>query len=102
MIGGGGEKKTLRLVARYADESNLICQPHEVPRELDALAKHCETLGRNREITVSLQANVCVAPTHELALAEAAPFPRAPRHRSLVHEHGGCGGDSGDDHARRP
>src|SRR6202050_2190850 len=42
MIGGGGEKKTLRLVAQYADESNIICQPSEVPRKLDALAKHCE------------------------------------------------------------
>ena len=78
MIGGAGEKKTLRLVAQYADESNLICQAHEVPRKLDALAKHCETLGRDRgEITVSLQANACVAPTHELALAEADAFLRA-------------------------
>ena len=65
-------------MAQYADESNLICQPHEVPRKLDALAKHCETLGRDRgEITVSLQANACVAPTHELALAEADAFLRA-------------------------
>ncbi|MGH6876579.1 MAG: LLM class F420-dependent oxidoreductase, partial [Rhizomicrobium sp.] len=55
MISGGGEKKTLRLVAQYTDESNIICQPDEVPRKLDALAKHCETLGRDRnEITVSL------------------------------------------------
>jgi F420-dependent oxidoreductase-like protein len=75
MIGGGGEKKTLRLVAQYADESNLICAPHEVPRKLEALAHHCETLGRNRsEITVTLQVNACVAPTHEEALAEASAF----------------------------
>ena len=75
MIGGGGEKKTLRLVAQYADESNLICPPNEVPRKLDALAGHCETLGRDRsEIVVSVQANACVAPTHEQALAEADAF----------------------------
>ena len=75
MIGGGGEKKTLRLVAQYADESNLICPPNEVPRKLDALAGHCERLGRDRsEIVVSVQANACVAPTHEQALAEADAF----------------------------
>lgn len=75
MIGGGGEKKTLRLVAQYANESNLICAPHEVPRKLEALAQHCERLGRSRdEITVTVQANACVAPTHEEALAEASAF----------------------------
>jgi alkanesulfonate monooxygenase SsuD/methylene tetrahydromethanopterin reductase-like flavin-dependent oxidoreductase (luciferase family) len=75
MIGGGGEKKTLRLVALYADESNLICQPSDVPRKLDALAGHCESVGRDRsEVVVSLQANCCVAPTHEQAVAEADAF----------------------------
>src|SRR5690349_7056158 len=34
MIGGGGERKTLRMVAQYADESNLICPIDEVPRKL--------------------------------------------------------------------
>jgi len=32
MIGGGGEKKTLRMVAQYADESNLICEVNEIDR----------------------------------------------------------------------
>ena len=54
MIGGGGEKKTLRMVAQYADESNLICEVDEIPRKLEALAGHCERLGRDRsEITVT-------------------------------------------------
>jgi F420-dependent oxidoreductase-like protein len=78
MIGGGGEKKTLRLAAQYADESNIICQPNEVPRKLEALARHCEALGRDRsEITVSVQANACVAPTHEQAEAEADAYLKA-------------------------
>ncbi len=69
MIGGGGEKKTLRMVAQYADESNLICAPDELPRKLDALAGHCESLGRDRsEITVSYQTNVLIAETHDTAL----------------------------------
>ncbi len=75
LIGGAGEKKTLRLVARYADESNLICAADEVPRKLEALADHCKTVGRDRsEITVSLQLNCCVAPTHEQAEVEAEVF----------------------------
>jgi F420-dependent oxidoreductase-like protein len=75
MIGGGGERKTLRLVALYADESNIICQPSEVSRKLDALAGHCDSIGRDRsEVVVSLLANCCVAPTHEQAMAEANAF----------------------------
>ncbi|NLD75131.1 MAG: LLM class F420-dependent oxidoreductase [Acidimicrobiales bacterium] len=71
MIGGGGEKKTLRLVAQYADESNLICGVDEIPRKLDALAAHCERLERDRsELTVSYQGIACVAPTHDQAVAE--------------------------------
>lgn len=71
MIGGGGEKKTLRLVAQYADESNLICGADEIPRKLDALAGHCDRLGRDRsEITVSYQGLACVAPTHDEAVNE--------------------------------
>ncbi|MFW0790729.1 LLM class F420-dependent oxidoreductase [Gordonia sp. CPCC 205333] len=71
MIGGGGEKKTLRLVAQYADESNLICGVDEIPRKLAALSEHCERLGRDRsEITVSLQTYACIAPTHEEAVAD--------------------------------
>ena len=71
MIGGGGERKTLRLVAQYADESNLLADRADVPRKLDALAEHCERLGRDRsEITVSWQRRSCVAPTREEAWAD--------------------------------
>jgi alkanesulfonate monooxygenase SsuD/methylene tetrahydromethanopterin reductase-like flavin-dependent oxidoreductase (luciferase family) len=71
MIGGGGEKKTLRLVAQYADESNLICELADLPRKLAALAGHCERLGRDRsEITVSYQTRACIAPTHDQARDE--------------------------------
>ena len=75
MIGGGGERKTLRLVAQYADESNLIADVADIPRKLDALAGHCERLGRDRsEITVSLQRMFCVAPTHEEAETELGRY----------------------------
>jgi len=77
MIGGSGEKKTLRMVAQYADESNLTAGLDEVPRKLDALAAHCERLGRDRaEITVSLQRLCCIADTHEQAMTELIAFGR--------------------------
>ena len=75
MIGGGGEKKTLRMVAQYADESNLICGDDEIARKLEALDAHCETLGRDRsEITVSKQKNCCIAPTHDEARSDMLAF----------------------------
>jgi F420-dependent oxidoreductase-like protein len=46
LIGGSGEKKTLRLVAQYADACNLFGGP-ELPRKLDVLREHCERLGRD-------------------------------------------------------
>ena len=75
MIGGGGERKTLRMVAQYADESNLLCTPADIPRKLDALAEHCERLGRDRsEITVTVQTSACVAPTSAEATAELEAY----------------------------
>ncbi len=75
MIGGSGEKKTLRMVAQYADLGNLTCGPEEVPQKLDALAGHCERLGRDRsEITLSWNRVVCVAPTSAQAEAERNAF----------------------------
>ena len=48
MIGGSGEKKTLRMVAQYADACNLGVMGEEVPTgKLDVLRRHCETVGRD-------------------------------------------------------
>jgi F420-dependent oxidoreductase-like protein len=48
LIGGGGEKKTLRLVAQYADACNLFgTSPAEVGHKLDVLRGHCDALGRD-------------------------------------------------------
>lgn len=47
MIGGSGERKTLRLVARYADQCNLFGDPATVKKKVDALAGHCAETGRD-------------------------------------------------------
>jgi len=46
LIGGGGEKKTLRLVAKYADACNLFATP-ELEHKLDVLRRHCDDVGRD-------------------------------------------------------
>ncbi|GAA2861059.1 LLM class F420-dependent oxidoreductase [Pseudonocardia halophobica] len=46
LIGGGGEKKTLRLVAQYANACNLFDGP-ELPHKLDVLRQRCEEVGRD-------------------------------------------------------
>jgi alkanesulfonate monooxygenase len=60
LIGGGGEKKTLRLVAKYAQACNLFASP-ELPHKLDVLRAHCEAEGRDYddiEKTVMMSFNI--------------------------------------------
>ena len=48
LIGGGGEKKTLRLVAQYADVWNSTdSDPDVLKHKIDVLTRHCDTVGRD-------------------------------------------------------
>ncbi len=79
MIGGSGEKKTLRMVAQYADESNLSSGPiEEIPHKINVLGEHCERLGRDRsEIKVTKLLMALVAPTMEEAEADLKEIAEA-------------------------
>ena len=69
MIGGTGEKKTLRLVAQYADACNLFGGP-DVAHKLDVLRGHCERQGRDYdeiEKTTTVMADVTNGPEPFLA-----------------------------------
>jgi F420-dependent oxidoreductase-like protein len=55
LIGGGGEKRTLRLVAQYGDACNLFGDPDAVRHKLDVLERHCADVGRDpAEITKTI------------------------------------------------
>jgi F420-dependent oxidoreductase-like protein len=50
MVGGGGEQRTLRLVAQYADACNLFdlgLGPEGIPHKLDVIRRHCDDVGRD-------------------------------------------------------
>ncbi|HJW21296.1 MAG TPA: LLM class F420-dependent oxidoreductase, partial [Candidatus Limnocylindrales bacterium] len=47
MVGGGGERKTLRLVAQYADASNVFGGPEQCHHKFEVLRAHCEAVGRD-------------------------------------------------------
>jgi F420-dependent oxidoreductase-like protein len=47
MIGGGGERKTLRLVAQYADATNVFGGPVQIAHKYEVIREHCAAVGRN-------------------------------------------------------
>ena len=59
LIGGTGERKTLRLVAKYADACNIFPGP-DVAHKLDVLRRHCDDVGRDRA-AIKLSVNVGMA-----------------------------------------
>jgi F420-dependent oxidoreductase-like protein len=71
VIGGSGEKKTLRMVAQYADGCNVFGDPETVRHLMDVLEGHCERLGRDpSEITKTRNGTVIIGQTHEQAQAK--------------------------------
>jgi alkanesulfonate monooxygenase SsuD/methylene tetrahydromethanopterin reductase-like flavin-dependent oxidoreductase (luciferase family) len=68
MIGGGGEQKTLRIVARYADLWNVFGTPETVARKDGILRRHCEEVGRDQaEIERSVGCKVTIRGSAEEA-----------------------------------
>ena len=67
MIGGGGERKTLRLVAKYADACNLFGGP-DVAHKLDVLREHCANEGRDFD---------AIEKTVTVGIDPSAPAPSA-------------------------
>jgi F420-dependent oxidoreductase-like protein len=88
LVGGSGERRTLQLVAKYADACNLFGEPAIVTAKLDALYRHCDEFERDRsEIEVTHLSRAIVA-DHSKQLAEKLTHLKVPR-RSLAAQHPG-------------
>ncbi len=76
LVGGGGEKRTLRLVARYADMCNVTGDPATVAHKVDVLRGHCHDVGRDpAEVTVSRLSTLVLTHSEE-ETATAQDFMR--------------------------
>jgi alkanesulfonate monooxygenase SsuD/methylene tetrahydromethanopterin reductase-like flavin-dependent oxidoreductase (luciferase family) len=68
MIGGSGERKTLRMVAQYADASNFFGDAERARHLVGVLEGHCERLGRDpSDITKTRLGTIVIAPTAQEA-----------------------------------
>ena len=63
MIGGSGERRTLRLVAQYADMCNITGGPDTVAHKLEVLRRHCADVGRDpAEVTTTRMGTLVLTP----------------------------------------
>ncbi len=60
LVGGGGERRTLAIAARYADAANVIGSPDVVQRKNDILADHCRAAGRDPDEVIMTTLNPIV------------------------------------------
>ncbi len=85
LIGGDGEKVTLKLVAQYADACNVGDDPATVKQKLAVLKQHCETVGRDYQSIHRTSSTLCLmADSDEQALA-LLPVERKARLGNEVH-----------------
>jgi F420-dependent oxidoreductase-like protein len=92
MIGGGGEKKTLRLVAKYADACNVAGNAQEIEHKFDVLRAHCDDVGRNYDeiertvMTITPPGDAAIEPAKALidAGAQHVIFSGLPVHKLEV------------------
>jgi F420-dependent oxidoreductase-like protein len=76
LIGGSGERKTLRLVAEHADACNIFGDAERARHLLGVLEDHCQAVGRDpAEITKTRLGTLAIAPTHEEAARAFAAWP---------------------------
>jgi F420-dependent oxidoreductase-like protein len=76
LVGGSGERKTLRLVAEHADACNIFGDAEQVRHLLGVLEDHCEAVGRDSsEITKTKLGTLAIGRTHEEAERALAAWP---------------------------
>jgi len=68
LIGGSGERETLKLVAKYADACNLFGSPDTIKKKLDVLREHCKTVGRDYNSILKTRLGVVIMDKDKTAL----------------------------------
>ena len=87
LVGGSGERKTLRMVAQYADGCNLFGDAERAQHLLGVLGRHCDDVGRDpAEITKTSMVQIAIAETEDgvrakLDAMRAAGLPEEPDRR---------------------
>jgi F420-dependent oxidoreductase-like protein len=92
MVGGGGERKTLRLVAQYADACNVSGHAEEISHKFDVLKRHCDDLERDYDeiertvLTIAPPGDAAVEPVRKLidAGAQHVIFSGLPVHHPEI------------------
>jgi F420-dependent oxidoreductase-like protein len=85
LVGGSGERKTLRLVAKYADGCNFFGDVERARHLLGVLERHCEDVGRDpAEITKTRMGTLFIAPTDEEAQRKADAVNLDERRRPMA------------------
>jgi F420-dependent oxidoreductase-like protein len=89
LIGGGGERKTLRLVAKYADACNIIGDAATVAQKVDVLRRHCDDVGRDPgEIEVTALVGVAEDADRDTILREVEALAAAGTQAIVVRSTG--------------
>jgi F420-dependent oxidoreductase-like protein len=60
LVGGSGERKTLKIVAKYADACNLFGSIETIKRKLDVLKEHCKNIGRDYDSILKTKLDLVV------------------------------------------
>ena len=75
LVGGSGERKTLKIVAKYADACNLFGSIETIKRKLDVLKEHCKSVGRDYDSILKTKLDlVLIDDSEEIARKRAQQF----------------------------
>jgi F420-dependent oxidoreductase-like protein len=107
LVGGGGERKTLRLVAQYANACNIFVGGDEARHKLAVLRSHCEAVGRDydeieKTTMISIDASTSegelldkLRAGHDLSFTTTYVFARNPEPRAAIELLAGVAGEVG-------
>ena len=80
MIGGGGERETLKLVAKYADACNVFGSPDTFRKKMNVLREHCKSVGRDYDSILKTKLGIVMIDSDQAALEKriAARYKNVP------------------------